>query len=117
MQVRKNFSAARDKSVQAVCRDGQGTLTEFQMLLWTGEKLCYACRKPLGENEIFASKQMLANQKHQDLDQIGEQRNLLESEVVYCSKSADVDKPYKILLKRNGLGLRITYMTVSSPNS
>lgn len=64
------------------------------MLLWTREKLCYSCCKLLSENEILASKQMLTDQKHQDLNQIGEQRDLLEGKVVYCGQSADVSRLY-----------------------
>lgn len=64
------------------------------MLLWTREKLCYSCCKLLSENEILAPKQMLTDQKHQDLNQIGEQRDLLEGKVVYCGQSADVSRVY-----------------------
>lgn len=78
------------------------------MLLWTREKLCYTCCKLLGENEIFASKQMLTNQKHQDLNQIGEQGNLLECKVVYCGQSANVGRLYETPRRLPGFGVTRT---------
>ena len=48
------------------------------MLLRTGKKLCYASCKAFGGNEEFASEEMLANEEHEDLDEMREKGNLLK---------------------------------------
>ena len=54
--------------------------TKLHMLLWTGKQLPYSCHHSFVGNEELASKKVLSDEIHEDLDKVAIKRDFVEAE-------------------------------------